>query len=498
VTAGSGPADLSVEGTVDLRFEEAVAGLPAPLVVPDATRRVRELRAGAGLRVAVLDDDPTGSQSVHGVDVVTDPAALDDVDAALAAAGSVCFVLTNTRSMTVADAVAVNDRLATHLASADRAPGPAPERRTTVVSRSDSTLRGHVLAEVDALSAAQRRVTGRGPDVFVFCPAFLEAGRFTVGAVHWARVGPRVVPVADTEFARDAAFGYRSSDLRSFLAERGLGAARLADVRALSLRDLRTGGPDRVEAVLSRAPTGAFVVVDALTDADLDVVALGVAAVERRGRSVVVRCGPSFVRALAGIDVVGPLDPARVWPHGRRTGHGLVAVGSHTAASTAQLDAAVAAGGLELVELDVPSVLDHRRRNAHLDAVTAAAAAALGRCDVAVATSRLVVTDPAGGTSLAVARSVSAALSAVVADLRALRPAWVVTKGGITSHDVALSGLGITRARVLGQVLPGLISVLEPVAAPPEVLGMPWVVFAGNVGGPGALLDVLRLLRAPG
>ncbi len=480
-------------GVVDPGFEEAVRGLPLPLVVPDATRRVRELRAGAGLRVAVLDDDPTGSQSVHGVDVVTDPASLDDIDAALAAPGSVCFVLTNTRSMAVTDAVAVNGRLGTHLARADRVPG----RRTTVVSRSDSTLRGHVLAEVDALSAARRRVTGRGPDVVLFCPAFLEAGRFTVDGVHWARVGSGVLPVAATEFARDAAFGYRSSDLRSFLAERGLGAARLADVRALDLRDLRTGGPDRVEAVLSRAPAGAFVVVDALTDADLDVVALGVAAVERRGRSVWMRCGPSFVRALAGIDVVAPLDPARVWPHGRRTGHGLVAVGSHTATSTAQLDAAVAAGGLELVELDVARVLERRRRTAHLDAVTAAAAAALGRCDVAVATSRLVVTDPAGSTSLAVARSVSAALSAVVAGLRPLRPAWVVTKGGITSHDVALSGLGITRARVLGQVLPGLISVLEPVAAPPEVLGMPWVVFAGNVGGPGALLDVLHLLRAP-
>jgi hypothetical protein len=46
----------------------------------------------------VLDDDPTGSQAVHGVQAVT-VLAEDAYQAALAGAAGTCFVLTNTRSL---------------------------------------------------------------------------------------------------------------------------------------------------------------------------------------------------------------------------------------------------------------------------------------------------------------------------------------------------------------------------------------------------------------
>jgi uncharacterized protein YgbK (DUF1537 family) len=60
---------------------------------------------------------------------------------------------------------------------------------------------------------------------------------------------------------------------------------------------------------------------------------------------------------------------------------------------------------------------------------------------------------------------------------------------------VAVRGLGIRRARVLGQLLPGQVSVFEPVQAPPEVMGMPYVVFAGNVGDQDTLAYVIGVLR---
>jgi uncharacterized protein YgbK (DUF1537 family) len=83
----------------------------------------------------------------------------------------------------------------------------------------------------------------------------------------------------------------------------------------------------------------------------------------------------------------------------------------------------------------------------------------------------------------------------VVHDSLAARPAWVVAKGGITSHDVAVRGLGIRRAEVAGQLFPGVISVFHPVDAAPEALGMPYVVFAGNVGDDGTLADVVAILN---
>jgi uncharacterized protein YgbK (DUF1537 family) len=102
--------------------------------------------------------------------------------------------------------------------------------------------------------------------------------------------------------------------------------------------------------------------------------------------------------------------------------------------------------------------------------------------DVLLYTSRTLLRDTDPAASLEIARTVSTAVIEVVGGAVQAEPAWVVAKGGITSHDVAVRGLGIRRATVLGQLLPGLVSVFRPVEALPQVVGTPYVVFAGNVG----------------
>ena len=74
------------------------------------------------------------------------------------------------------------------------------------------------------------------------------------------------------------------------------------------------------------------------------------------------------------------------------------------------------------------------------------------------------------------------------------RPSWVVAKGGITSHDVAVRGLRMRRAEVLGQLFPGTVSVFRPVDAAPEAVGMPYVVFAGNVGNEETLAQAISIM----
>jgi uncharacterized protein YgbK (DUF1537 family) len=113
-------------------------------------------------------------------------------------------------------------------------------------------------------------------------------------------------------------------------------------------------------------------------------------------------------------------------------------------------------------------------------------------------TSRTLARADDPGASLAVARAVSAAVVDVVRAARAARPAWVVAKGGITSHDVAVRALGIRRAEVLGQLLPGMVSVFRPIEAADEVVGVPYVVFAGNVGDETTLAYVAGLFREHG
>ena len=438
-------------------------------------------------RLLILDDDPTGSQCVAGIDVAfdLDPAIPVGV---LEGPGSACFVLTNTRALDEQEAVALNRRVLAGVLD-----GGVPASGLHVVSRSDSTLRGHVIAEPVAI-ADELAARGIDVDAFVLCPAMLEAGRFTEGDVHYATVDGEAVEVAETDFARDATFGFTSSDLRAFLEERSGGAVRAADVLSVSLEDIRAG-VDRVREILADARDRRWVVVNATEYTDLEVVAEAMALLEAEGRTFVTRCAPSFVRPLVGQQGARVVDPDSITIPEGRLDHGLVVVGSHVGLTTTQLRAVQQRGTLAEVEIHVPSVLDERREQ-HLAAVAAQATATLRTSDCVVFTSRDLVRTDDPAESLAIARSVSDAVVEVVRRVRAAKPAWVVAKGGITSHEVAENGLGIRRARVEGQFWPGQVSLFSAQEAPDEVMGAPYVVFPGNVGGEQALADVVDVLTA--
>ena len=464
---------------------------PPDALPDDETLResIRAMRAEDGLLLGVLDDDPTGSQAVHDVQVVT---VLEE-DAYAAAFGGptgTCFVLTNTRSLDEPAAVEMNDLAARGLiATAERTAA-----RVQLISRSDSTLRGHVMAEVAALQSVRRSVAGRGFDGVLLVPAFLEAGRVTAGDIHWARIGGDLVPVGETEFARDAAFGYRASDLRDFVAEKSNGALVPDDVASIGLTDIRRGGPSRVRDLLTGVRNGTWVVVNATEYSDLDTVACGVLLAERAGSSFLFRTGPSFVRALLGMGPKDPLRGEQIWSPrpGSPGSPGLVVVGSHVGQTSRQVAALHARGGVTGVKLDVPSLV---RGEDVIGPAARQVAGALGRSDVLLYTSRTVVPGRDPADSLAIARTVSAALSRIVREALSAGPAWIVAKGGITSHDVAVHGLGIRRAEVTGQLFPGVISVFRPLDAAPEAIGRPYVVFAGNVGDEETLGQVVAILN---
>ncbi|MGA3152988.1 MAG: four-carbon acid sugar kinase family protein [Streptosporangiaceae bacterium] len=505
--------ELADEGKVRLlpdslpSASEVFAALPAPRPDDEALRAsIRAMRAQDGLLLGVLDDDPTGSQSVHDVQVVT-VLHEDACQAALAASAGTCFVLTNTRSLDEPAAVELTMRAArTLLAIAGRRGA-----RIQLISRSDSTLRGHVLAEVAALQAARREALGSGFDAVLLVPAFLEAGRMTAADIQWARTGGGLVPAGQTEFARDPVFGYRASDLRDFLAEKSGGGIEASAVASIGLADIRLGGPARVRQLLAGMRNGGWAVINATEYSDLETVACAVLQAERAGQSFLFRTGPSFVRALLGQPPRAPLRGADIWPAGRRAGHGLIVVGSHVGQTSRQLAALRALGGTVEVELDAAAVVSGGSdvvEAAERRVADALLTGAPGRSDVLLYTSRTVLADggSGGGGSggagsghgegdLEIGRQISAALSGIAAAALAARPAWVVAKGGITAHDVALHGLGIRRAEVAGQLFPGMISVLHPVDAAPAAIGLPYVVFAGNVGDDQALAQVVAILH---
>ncbi len=465
-----------------------------PAEAPVSSADVAASDASSNRVLVVLDDDPTGTQSVSNLPVLT---RWDENDFRWAFThkvgerpASAVYVLTNTRSLDPADAATRNREVVTNALAAAAATGT----RLGFVSRSDSTLRGHYPLEPNVIAATLSEVLGRRTDGVVIVPAFPDAGRVTIGGVHFMRADGILTPVAETEFARDATFGFKNSELARYVEEKSAGRFPADQVIVLDLNIIR-GGAAGIADAIAPATESIPIVVDAVTENDLRALALGLAEAESRGKELLYRVGPPFVRArigqeehpaLSGEEAFAGTNPA--------SGGGLIVVGSHVGVTARQLKVLTERhGSARIVELQVESLLDDALASDHISGTVSAVVAALADGDVILQTSRLLVKTDDPAESLRIARTVSAGVVAVVnRTLYARPPRFVIAKGGITSSDVAADGLEIRHGLVRGPMLPGIVSLWEPVDGPAR--GIPYIVFAGNVGDDESLFDVVAKL----
>ena len=474
------------EGPVGV--EDYLASRPPARHEPGALREIRNRVETDGRRIIVLDDDPTGTQTVHGVPVLT-TWSYSELRWALEQPSPTVYVLTNSRSLEEDEAAFLNRQISERLIRA------AADTGTDFVltSRSDSTLRGHFPAETNVLREVLED-GGKKIDGVVVCPCFFEAGRVTVDDAQWVEQEGELTPAARTEFAADSSFGYSHSNLANWIEEKAAGEVRAETVLSVGLEDIRRGGPEKVAEVLQQAHEGQPLIVNAAEYADLEVFVLGLLAAEGSGKTFVYRTGPSFVRARGGIPGREPLRASDLGV-GSSRGNGLVLVGSHVRQTTRQLEELRDLEGLWFEELFVRRLLEPGEREEEIRRVVRAVDDGLSESDVVVYTSREVVGSSGGLSGLGIGANVSDALVEVMRRVdRGLPLGWVVAKGGITSSDVATKGLNVRRAEVTGQMLPGIISawILPPESDYP---GLPYVVFPGNVGGNDALTKVVEKLR---
>ncbi len=463
-----------------LSKSEALAALPPPWP-EDLRPTIRAMLASRpDHRLVVLDDDPTGTQTVHDVPVLTawDTAALRHE---FARQGRCFYILTNSRSLSDAEARALCREIARNLRAA------AGRTRCSVVSRSDSTLRGHFPAETDVLQEEL------GPfDATILIPYFEAGGLLTIGDVHFVADGDRLTPAAESPFARDAAFGYRHSNLRDWVEEKTRGRISAREVASLSIETLRVGGPEAVARQLRALPPGAVCILNAAALPDLDVFVAGLLLVESDGARFLFRTAAQFVAARLGLDPRPLLGPKELdLP---TLGGGLVVVGSHVPQTSQQLADLLARGDIHPIELPVPALLDPSRHDAAIGRAIAEVNAALADGRDAVAfTSRDILIGDGASDALRIGQRVSRALISLVQGLET-RPRFLIAKGGITSSDLATRALGVRRAIVAGQILPGVpVWRLGPETRFPNLC---YVVFPGNVGGPSALTDTMRRLTS--
>jgi uncharacterized protein YgbK (DUF1537 family) len=438
-------------------------------------------------KVVVLDDDPTGTQTVHGIPVLT-TWSREALAAELLLPERCVYLLTNTRALSREQACRINREVGQNLAAAARQTAH-PFR---VISRSDSTLRGHFPAEVNALAEG----LGISFDATLIIPAFFAGGRFTVGDVHYVADGERLIPVGETEFARDSEFGFRSSNLREWVEEKTGGQRSAAEVHSLSLERIRCDGASAILDDLLSVPKGGMIVVNAAAISDLAVLTQALAEAEAQGRRYLFRSAAEFVPLYAGISPRPVLAASDLRSQVPGTGGGLIVVGSYVGKTSSQLDVLFSHHPeVAKIEADVRTLVNGDRRNAEVVRLRTEIQAQLrsGKT-VVLFTSRVVLTGATAAEFGAIGRKVASALVEVVGEL-SIRPSWFVAKGGITSSDLASKSLGMRRAIVLGQALPGV-----PVWAPGSESkwpGLPYIVFPGNVGGPDALSALVSRLGQP-
>lgn len=441
-------------------------------------------------KIIVLDDDPTGSQTVHSCLLLTQW-DIDTLRLALRDDSPIFFVLTNTRAMAPDDAARITRDVCQQLKPALAAEGI---QDFLVVSRSDSTLRGHYPVETDAIAEELGDF-----DAHFIVPAFFEGGRFTRDSVHYLVVNGVPTPVHETEFANDSVFGYHHSYLPDYVAEKTQGRIPADQVERFLLADIRARGEAaHLTPMLDRllALTGnRCCVVDAEHQADLNRFAADVLAAASQGKRFLFRSAASLLTALAALPPQ-PVAAEAMAQYVRSGKPGTVIVGSHVKKTTEQLTVLLGEPGIVGVEVEVAqlaageagarsSLLDHVLQQVHT-------IHAAGNTPV-VYTSRQELTFPDSSTRLAFGQQVSALLMDIVRGLPA-DIGFLISKGGITSNDVLSDGLALPTARLLGQILAGCSVVITP-PDHPRFPNLPVVLFPGNVGDHQALATIYHRLR---
>lgn len=447
----------------------------------DLRSQIRNAIQGSAQRVCVLDDDPTGTQTVHGLTVYMDW-AVETLVEALHSAAPTFYLLTNSRSLPLAQAQQLNHEVGANLREASARTGIP----IVVVSRSDSTLRGHFPGEVQALAGG----LGQTFDAWLLAPFFLEGGRYTLNNGHYVAEGAQLIPADQTPFAQDAAFGYHTAHLPTWVAEKTAGRVAAEAVASISLSDLREGGPQVVAKKLRALHDGVICVINAVSYRDLEVFVAGLLEAEAAGGRYLYRTAASFVAVRSGVferPLLRAVDLGTAQPGG-----GLFVVGSYVPTTGRQL-AALLASDIAAFEVNVTDLLDENRCEAIIADISAQANTALqaGR-DTLIYTSRQLIRAEAADGSLHIGQRVSAGLIAIVQGITT-RPCYALVKGGITASDIATQAFGMRRARVLGQLLPGVpVWQMGVESCFPD---LPYIVFPGNVGADDALLVSRKILN---
>ena len=439
-------------------------------------------------KLVVLDDDPTGVQTVHDVSVYTDWEE-ESIRKGFEEKEAMFFILTNSRSFSVEETTKVHQDIAARVAKVARELG----QDFMIISRGDSTLRGHYPLETQLLADGLTKNEGVVIDGEIICPFFPEGGRYTMDNIHYVKEQDNLVPAGMTEFARDKTFGYKSSDLTEYVEEKTEGKYHKEDCITISLDELNALDVQGIKDKLMSAQNMAKIIVNAVSYADLKIFCAALVLAMKAGKHYMARTAAAFTKVMGRISDQPLLGREQL--EGDTKNGGIVLIGSHVKKTTDQLNCLKELDGqADFMEFQVNTVFEENGLEKEVErTVKAAEEKILSGRTVVIYTSRQLLA-PENMTpeeKLHISVKISNAVTSIIGKL-SVKPKFIIAKGGITSSDVGTKALRVKKARVMGQVKKGIPVWMTGEES--KFPGMPYIIFPGNVGEVSTLKEIVEEL----
>ena len=445
------------------------------------------------MKIIVIDDDPTGSQTVNNCLLLLkwDYSTLVK---GFKSKSNLFFILANTRSLSENDAKLRLEDICNVLKKIISTESYKEE--FIIVSRGDSTLRGHNFLEPNVINDCL------GPfDATFHIPAFIEGKRLTIDGVHF--VGN--IPVSQTIFAQDKIFGFQTSNIKDLLLQKSKFQINSNDIQNLKLSELEileNNDKNIVFKKLRDLKKNAHVIVDAENYSQLKKFSIAVTKLSKQ-KKFLFRTAASFISSISDAKD-NPQEPCSLSPIRRKNSEkkflpGFLVIGSYGELTTLQLKEFLKISDCIPIELDVfeffrISKLKNNQDHLFLykNKFLAKVRSILERENTPLLfTTRKEFSLDNNVEQLNFYNSLARFISELVADLKD-EIGYLVSKGGITSNVILSNGFKANYVYLQGQIMTG-VSVVTFKLENDE--NLPIVTFPGNIGNQDSLVKVWRILE---
>ncbi len=444
------------------------------------------------MKLVVIDDDPTGSQTVH------DCLLLLKWDCSTLVKGfesqsNLFFILANTRSLSENDAKLTIEEICKNLKKVMASQTYTEE--IIFISRGDSTLRGHNFLEPNALNSCL------GPfDATFHIPAFIEGKRLTINGLHFVDKNP----INQTIFAKDKVFGFKTSNVKNLLFQKSKSQINFEDIQNLFLSDMEILNDEENNNVLKKLKNlknNKHVIVDVENYSQLKKFSSVIKKLTKQ-KKFLFRTAASFISAISEKKSVSHgetfFSNLRIRNKEKSFLPGLIIVGSYVELSTKQLKNLLEISNCNPIELDVveffkinSSENNQKRRNLLKNKFLKEIRFSFekGRTPVVFTSRKFMSLNYSQQINFY--NSLACFIAELVADLK-YEIGYLISKGGITTNVILSNGLNANYVYLEGQILTG-ISVVTCKLKNNERL--PIVTHPGNIGSEDSLVNIWKVFE---